>query len=181
VDAFFITPANALACEAVDAAIRGDAEFRLLLISGPRGSGKSSLVRRAAEQLEGRFGVSLEDPLKRPLPEAYPEALRVIATVDESDPEASALIRGFQARGGHVVSLSVETELLVAVARAAAAEMELSIEPDVLALLVELKSAERIRGALRRLQAEAALRGVRSIDALLALRVLGDFIYPRQP
>jgi chromosomal replication initiation ATPase DnaA len=179
VDAFFVTPANALACEALDAAIRGDAEFRLLLLIGPRGAGKSSLLRRAAERLAGVDGVSLEDPLKRPLPSQYPDRLRVIATLDEADPDASALLRGFQERGGHVASLTVETELLVAVARATAAEMDLSIEPDALSLLVELNSAERIRGALRRLQAEAALSGVRTIDALFALRVLGDFIYPR--
>lgn len=178
---YLVSPANTLAFRAVEACLRGDEEFRLLLLTGPRGAGKTALMRWAQAKHSGdaRFPLLCEDPLRQPLPEAYPAAARIIATLDEETPGFSEIMTAFQSRGGRILSLSLELELTEAVARETIASLGLEIDDEALRMLVDrLTIPAKVRGALLRLQAEAALQGRRRIDALFLIRSLGDFLFP---
>lgn len=181
-DTFLVTQANTLALQSAEACVKGDGYFRLLLICGPSGTGKSTLLRRmqrlAADR--GEAGLHWEDPLRTPVPAAYPKDMRLVATLNDGAPDAAALRRQFQECGGRVVSLVLEMELAHAVARETAATMSMVVHPEALDVLVErLHTPDRVRGALQRLEAEATLQGKREIDPLFALRALGEFLYPR--
>jgi chromosomal replication initiation ATPase DnaA len=179
---YLITPANALAFHAVEACAGGDPAYRRVLLIGPRGSGKSALLEwgrmRAAER---GVAVEISDPLKRLPPEGYGDA-HVLASIDAAAPGADLLSAGFAAAGGTLVSVVVEAELSEAVAREAAQGMPIAIDEEALRLLADrLRTPALVRGALHRLQAEAALAGRTSIDALFAIRTLGSFLYPARP
>ncbi len=180
-DTFLVTPANTLAYQGVSACVAGDEYFRRILLCGPQGSGKSTLVRRARKIAAeaGQNDICFEDPLVLPLPHGGYGDKRLIAALDDEASDAGAIRQRFQQLGGRIVSVAMETEIVHAVARETAAALSLVVDPEALATLVErLQTPARVIGALQRLQAEAALRGKREIDTLFALRVLGDYLYP---
>lgn len=176
---YLFTPANALAFHAVEACASGDPEYAQVLLSGPRGAGKSALLAwarlRAAER---GVPVVVADPL-REVPAGGFGGARLLAAVDPGAPGAAAFTSAFVAAGGRLVSVVVEAELSEAVARDTAAAMGLAIDDEALRLLADrLRTPALVRGALKRLQAEAALAGRGSVDALFAIRVIGAFLYP---
>ena len=182
VDTFLVTQANTLAFQSAEACVKGDPHFRLLLICGPSGTGKSTLLRRLQRMADERSetGIRWEDPLCSPLPASYPDDIRLVATLNDEVPDAAELRRGFQDLGGRIVSLAMEMEVTVAVARETAAGISTAVHPEALNILVErLQTPDRVRGALLRLEAEAALQGKQEIDPLFALRALGEYLYPR--
>lgn len=180
---FFVTAANALAFQAVEACLRGDDAFRLVLLLGPRGSGKSALVRwakaKAAAEADGRGAPAFEDPVAAPPRAGYPEGTRIVATLDPEAPFADELVARFRNAGGHVVSTVIEPELTEAVARDLAARLPLAIDDEAIALLVDkLRTPSVVAGALSRLKAEAALAGRERVDAVFVIRSLGPFLFP---
>ena len=178
---FLVTPANQLVYHAVEACIRRDAHFRLVLICGESGAGKSALIRWARQKASELGGTvpRWEDPLALPIPEKYPGDLRLLASLNDRAPEAAAVRAAFQARGGQVFSMVVEPELTEAVARNMIQEMGMTLEQDALSLLVaKLQNPGLVSGALQRLRAEAALAGIQRIDTLFVIRALGNYLYP---
>lgn len=178
---FLVTPANDLAYHAVEACVQRDPQFRLVLVCGESGAGKSALIRWAREKAAGLGGTvpRWEDPLKLPLPGAYPADLRLVASLNDTSPDAGAVRAAFQARGGQVFSMVVEPELTEAVARNMIQEMGMTLEQDALSLLVtKLQNPGLVSGALKRLRAEAALAGLNRIDTLFVIRALGNYLYP---
>ncbi len=177
--AFYFTPANALAVRAIEAAVRGDPEYRAVLVCGPRGAGKRRLLAYA-RSLAAEAGVDVRIEPSVSLPVATTAPVPTITAIDAEDPEAGAIVHAFRAGGGCVVSLTPEPEILAAVAREVAGGLSLAVDPETLELLVDrLKTVDRIRGALERLQAEAVLAGRDAVDVLFALRILNDYLYPR--
>lgn len=176
---FLVTPANNLAFRAVEACVKGDPQFRHVLLCGRLGSGKSALVRWAqARAHSGPEAIEWQDPLHLPLPEKLTGVSRLVATLDDAYPEAGEVRAAFRIAGGHVISMVMETELVEALAREAALEGATPFDLELLSHLVErLKTPASVRGAIARLRAEAALAGVNQIDLLFALRVLGPFLY----
>lgn len=177
---FYVTAANALAFQAVEACLRGDAEYRLVLLLGPRGSGKSALVRWARAKAAGDARAPVwQDPLEAPPRAGYAEGVRLVATLDTEAYFADELLARFRQAGGRVVSTVIEPELTEAVARELAAELALEIDDDALRLVVDkLRTPSIVNGALKRLQAEAALAGRGQIDSLFVIRTLGSFLFP---
>jgi chromosomal replication initiation ATPase DnaA len=178
---FLVTPSNALAFRAVEACLRGDEEFRWVLLTGPRGAGKSALLRWAQTKAEGEAlpAPRWEDPLRLSTLASIAEDTRLVATLQEDAPAYQATFEEFQRRGGRVFSMSLEIELTEAVARDTIAALGLDIDEEALRMLVDrLTVPSTVRGALQRLQAEAALAGRRRIDALFLIRSLGDYLFP---
>lgn len=178
---FFVTAANSLAFQAVEACLRGDPEYSLVLLLGPRGSGKSALVSWARAKAAAEPGAAplWQDPLEAPPRAGYPEGARLVATLDTEAYFADELIARFRQAGGRIVSTVIEPELTEAVARELAAKLSLSIDDEALRLVVDrLRTPSIVNGALKRLQAEAALAGRGQIDSLFVIRTLGSFLFP---
>lgn len=178
---FLVSAANTLALEVVEACVRGDAHFRRVLVTGPEGSGKSTLLAYA-RRLAGRHAseIHFSDPLVWPRDGGDFPSVRVLATLADTAPSFRADLDRFCRLGGRIVSLALDAETVLAMARHEAAGLRLTVHPDALQLLVQrLQTPSRVRGALQRLQAEAVIGGRHQIDVLFVIRVLGDYLYPR--
>ncbi len=173
---FLVSPANQLAYQAVEAFLRGDADFARVLLVGPRGSGKTSLANWVASMDRA---APVFDPLQPARLDDLARSARIFATYSSAEDDVTEVIERFRAVGGRTCSLVIEAELTEAVARNMANDLGIQIDDETVRLIVErMASPVLVRGALHRLRAEAALHGRQTIDNLFALRVLGGFLYP---